>query len=222
MWHQRIERNINSGISKVDKTTLSNIYHVSEYCSEIQRHMQTEQNLTKPFPFYMKSQTKGFNENLRAEIIDWIIRVHQKFRLWSETLFITINLLDRYLSIFDFPSDRIYLLCTACLFIATKYEEIYPPTMKDWIKLTQNKYTKEQIIDLEQSILFNLDFQILTTSSYRFLERYSKVAKIDTVTFFVAQFFLELSLFDSKMSQYCPGLQASAAIYTAMRVILTQ
>ena len=55
--------------------------------------------------------------------------------------------------------------------------------MKDWIKLTQNKYTNEQIIDLEQSILFNFDFQILTTSSYRVLERNPKVAKIDTVTF---------------------------------------
>lgn len=63
---------------------------------------------------------------------------------------------------------------------------------------------------------------MLTTSPYRFLERYSKVAKADSVVFFLAQFFLELALFDSKMSQYCPALQASAAIYTAMRVIITQ
>jgi hypothetical protein len=98
--------------------------------------MQVEQNLTMPFPFYMKSQTKGFNENLRAEVVNWIVRVHLKFRLWPETLFIVMNLLDRYLSIFDFPQDRIYLLAITCLFIATKYEEIYPPTMKDFLKLT--------------------------------------------------------------------------------------
>jgi hypothetical protein len=76
MYNQRIERNIIQGISKVDKTTLSNIYHVSEYCSEIQRNMQLEQNLTMPFPFYMKSQSKGFNENLRAEVVNWLVRSH--------------------------------------------------------------------------------------------------------------------------------------------------
>ena len=96
-----------------------------------------------PFPFYMKSQTKGFNENLRAEVINWIMRVHLKFRLWPETLFIVINLMDRYLSIFDFPSDRIYLLAVACLLVATKYEEIYPPTVKDFLKITHNKFTRE-------------------------------------------------------------------------------
>lgn len=41
---------------------------------------------------------------------------------------------------------------------------------------------------------------MLTTSSYRFLERYSKVAKADSVVFYLGQFFLELALFDSKMS----------------------
>jgi hypothetical protein len=61
-------------------------------------------------------------------------------------------------------------------------------------------------MDLEGSILSSLDFAVLTTSSYRFLERYSKVAKTDTVTFHLAQFFIELALFDSKMSQYCPAL----------------
>ena len=59
------------------------------------------------------------------------------------------------------------------------------------------------------------------TSSYRFLERYSKVAKADSVTFFLSQYLLELALLDSKMNQYPPSLQASAALYVAMRVSLT-
>jgi hypothetical protein len=60
-----------------------------------------------------------------------------------------MNLFDRYLSIFDYPAERIYLLAVTCLHIATKYEEIYPPTVKDYIKFTHNKFTREQIMDLE-------------------------------------------------------------------------
>lgn len=59
------------------------------------------------------------------------------------------------------------------------------------------------------------------SSSYRFLERYSKIAKADSVVFFLAQYLLELALLDSKMNQYPPSVQASAALYVAMRVILT-
>ena len=44
--------------------------------------------------------------------------------------------------------------------IATKFEEIYPPTTKDFAVLTDNAYTKEEIIQMEQSILTALDFEI--------------------------------------------------------------
>ena len=48
------------------------------------------------------------------------------------------------------------LVGVAALLIATKYEEIYPPTVKDFIYLTDNTYTKSQILKMEESILFNL------------------------------------------------------------------
>ena len=110
------------------------------------------------------------------------------------------------------------LVGVAALLIATKYEEIYPPTVKDYIYLTDNTYTRQQILQTEQSILFSLQFDIQQTSSYRFLERYSKIAKADSVTFYLAQYLLELALLDSKMNQYKPSLLASTAIYVAIRV----
>ena len=71
---------------------------------------------------------------------------------------------------------------------------------------------------MEFNILFALEFDMQQTSPYRFLERYSKIAKSDSVTFYLAQYLLELALLDSKMNQYRPSLLASAAIYVAMRV----
>lgn len=60
--------------------------------------MQKTENETQPDPTYMQKQS-GINENVRAILIDWLINVHLKFKLLTETLFITVNLIDRYLSI---------------------------------------------------------------------------------------------------------------------------
>ena len=155
---------------------------------------------------------------MRAILVDWIISVHAKFKLLPETLFLTINLIDRYFSIFQVEKSEVQLVGVAALLISTKYEEIYPPTVKDFMYLTDNTYSRAQILQMERKILFNLDFDIQQTSSYRFLERYSKIAKTDSPTFFLAQYLLELALLDSKMNQYKPSLLASTAIYVALRV----
>jgi len=72
------------------------------------------------------------------------------------------------------------------MLVATKYEEIYPPLLKDFAFISDNHCTAEQILEMEKKILFELDFDLQLTSSYRFLERFSKLAKIDTVTFFLS------------------------------------
>lgn len=86
------------------------------------------------------------------------------------------------------------------LLIVTKYEEIYPPVLKDFIYMAENKYTADQIIDMEKKILFELDFDLSLCTAYRFLERFGKLAKLDNVSFFLSQYMLELGLLDSKMS----------------------
>lgn len=98
------------------------------------------------------------------------------------------------------------LVGIAALLIATKYEEIYPPTVKEFIYLTDDTFTRKEVLEMERKILFNIEFGITETSSLRFLERYSKIAKADSVIFFLSQYLLELALLDSKMNQYLPSL----------------
>lgn len=101
----------------------------------------------------MKRQPE-VNENVRAILIDWILNVHLKFKLLPETLYITINLIDRFLSIQNIEKDRVQLLGISALLIASKYEEIYPPTVKDFVYISKNSFTTSQILDMETQILF--------------------------------------------------------------------
>lgn len=90
----------------------------------------------------------------------------------------------------------------AALLTVTKYEEIYPPLLKDFVFIADNTYTAEEILEMEKDILFSLDFDLSLTTGFRFLERFSKVAKLDKVSFFLSEYMLELGLLDSKMSQF--------------------
>lgn len=56
------------------------------------------------------------------------------------------------------------------MLIATKYEEIYAPEVKDFVFISDNAYTSEQILAMEYNILKILNFNITTPSSYRFVE----------------------------------------------------
>lgn len=67
----------------------------------------------------------------RAFLVEWIIDVHRKFRLKAETLYTTVYVIDRYLSLKQIKKTQLHILGVSALLIATKYEEIYPPDMKD-------------------------------------------------------------------------------------------
>ncbi len=88
------------------------------------------------------TKQSDINGEMRKILIDWLIKVHLKFKLLSETLFMTIALIDRYLDRAKVNREHLQLVGVASLFISCKYEEIYPPQTKDFVEITDNTYTK--------------------------------------------------------------------------------
>lgn len=68
--------------------------------------------------------------------------MHAKFKLLPETLFIAINLVDRYMNLHKVEKEQVQLIGVTAMLIASKYEEIYPPSVKDFVYMTKNAYTK--------------------------------------------------------------------------------
>lgn len=107
------------------------------------------------------------------------------------------------------------------MLIACKYEEIYPPIVKDFVYITDNAYTKEDILEMERMMLQSLDFDIQITSSYRFLQRFTKIMKVDSLVFNLSQYLLELALVSYKMSKYKSSNIAASALYLSLKMIKT-
>ena len=85
----------------------------------------------------------------------------------------TVNLIDRYLEKVIVSKENLQLVGVSAMLIACKYEEIWPPLIKDYIHISDKAYNKEQIIEMETSMLEQLDFNVNFVSSQTFLERFS-------------------------------------------------
>lgn len=71
-------------------------------------------------------------------MIDWIIQIHYNFKLLPESLYLTVNIIDRYFAKNQVNKGEVQLIGVSSMLIATKYEEIYPPLLKDFVFITDN------------------------------------------------------------------------------------
>lgn len=64
---------------------------------------------------------------MRGMLIAWLVEVHLKFKLLPDTLFITVNLIDRYTELVQLKRTDYQMVGVTAMLIASKYEEIHPP-----------------------------------------------------------------------------------------------
>ena len=140
-------------------------------------------------PLYLGKVQNEIKDTSRAFLVEWIIDVHRKFRLMPETLYVTVYIIDKFLSLEQIKKQELHLLGVTALLISTKYEEIYPPELKDLLNVSENKFSRAEVLKMETKILSSLEFNFMYPSSLRFLERYRKissVAQYDEQIFFFA------------------------------------
>lgn len=163
-------------------------------------------------------QQTDINEKMRAILIDWLVDVNVKFRLLPETLFLTINLIDRYLTKVKASRNKLQLVGVSSLLIACKFEEIYPPSLKEFVAICDRAYDAKEILEMEAHILLSLDFELTHTSSLRFLDRYSQVAEIDQKAYFFARYLLETVLLEYSLLKFKNSLLAAGAIFLVNKI----
>ena len=151
--------------------------------------------------------------------MDWLVDVHLKYKLLPETLFICVNLIDRYSAKSLIKRKDYQLVGVTCMLIAAKYEEIYPPYVDNFVYITDHAYRREQIIDKEREILEELQFDITFVTQFRLLQRYAKIARSSEAAFMVAQYTLELSLVEVAMNRWRPDVLACSAIYIGNKIL---
>ena len=210
----------------IDRADARNPQCVPEYVNDIYAYWRKVEPLYRPSPHYMTHQDSNgkklqqdINEKMRAILIDWLVEVHLKFKLLPETLFLTVNLIDRFLAKKPVTRKNLQLVGVSAMLIASKYEEIWAPEVKDFVYISDKAYTRDQILAMEKYMLNALKFKMTVPTPYHFLQRWKKAGGVvDRTTEQLAHFLVEITLPDYTALQYTGSLVATAAVYTALRI----
>jgi len=165
---------------------------------------------------YMDQQ-KDINKKMRSILVDWLVEVHHRFKLQPLTLWLCINILDRYLMKMPTHRQKLQLVGVSALLISCKYEEIYPPEVSDCIYITDNAYERDELLKMESQILIALDYQIFVPTGYHFLSRYLNCISASDRLRHLASYYAERNLQEFDMLSVKPHRFAAAAIYAALR-----
>ncbi|KAA0154165.1 hypothetical protein FNF27_07528 [Cafeteria roenbergensis] len=209
-----------AGVLEADAAHSHDPQYFTDYVNEIHDHYRSVEERKTARHGYMAHQT-DVNAKMRAILVDWLLEVHFKFKLLPETLYLTVNIIDRYLERKPVVRTKLQLVGVTAMLVASKYEEIYPPEVKDFVFITSNAYSHEEILDMEARMLNALRFEVTVPTAWIFLGRYCKVAMLDTRTKLLAQYYVERCLQEYDMLRFLPSLQASAAVHAAMRTLGT-
>jgi cyclin B len=205
----------------IDAATAGDPQFVAEYARDIYGMMSREEVAFLPQPDYLDAQV-DINAKMRAILIDWLVEVHMKYKLKTETLFLAVNLIDRFLSKRSIARKKLQLVGVTGMLIAAKFEEIYPPEVRDFVYITDKAYTKEEILQMEVLMLTVLEFSINCPTVCHFFERYHRANRCSEQHRHLLQYVLELTLPDFKMLRYAPSHLAAAATLLSNKLLKKQ
>ena len=123
---------------------------------------------------------------MRAILVSWLVEVHSKYDLRPETLYITVNMVDRYCEKRRVPRAEYQLLGVTAMFIACKYEEITPPKIAEFVDISDHTYSKQAMLRQEFHILRELSYDITFPTTFRFLERFSNLVGVSPEVYSLA------------------------------------
>ena len=198
---------------------LKNPQEVDEYFDDILNYFKQEESKFLPKANYMEYQS-DINEKMREILFDWLIEVHKKFKLSENTLYITGNLIDRFTEKKpELKRTKYQLLGVSAMFIASKYNEIYSPESKDYSYITDDAFTKKEVVEMEMEILKELNYTITFPTQYNFLEIFRKLLNMDDKSFHLSLYCIDICFINYKMIKYKPSFLAAASCLLSFKLL---
>nr|XP_009681424.1 PREDICTED: G2/mitotic-specific cyclin-B3 [Struthio camelus australis] len=201
-------------VEDIDKEQLGDPYASAEYAKEIFDYMR-EREEKFVLPNYMEKQP-DISGDMRAILVDWMVEVQENFELNHETLYLAVKLVDHYLVEVVSMRDKLQLIGSTAILIASKFEERCPPCVDDFLYICDDAYKREELIAMEMSILRTLKFDINIPIPYRFLRRFAKCARANMETLTLARFLCEMTLQEYDYVRESPSKLAASCLLLAL------
>ncbi|KAI9317552.1 cyclin-like protein [Dichotomocladium elegans] len=195
---------------------------VAEYEDEIFAHLRETEMETLPNPCYTSDDPNEteITWTMRDVLIDWVVEIHFLFQLLPETLFLAVNVIDRFLSKQRVSVERLQLIGVTALLIATKFEEVSSPQLKAFLLMTgDSSLTEEDLITAEELVLKVLEYKICYSNPLNFLRRASKTGPYDPHCRMLSKYLMEISCVDHRFVGIPPSKVAAASLWLAQKML---
>ncbi|CAD5190679.1 unnamed protein product [Musa acuminata subsp. malaccensis] len=225
-----------NGLDFIDiDTDLGNPQMCCTYAPEIYTYLLAAELIRRPVSDFMETLQRDVTESMRGILIDWLVEVSEEYKLVPDTLYLTVYMIDQFLSQNYIERQRLQLLGITCMLIASKYEEICTPRVEQFCLITDNTYTKAEVLKMESQVLSYLGFQLSVPTTKTFLRyqsfnmkltptiicrRFLRAAhasnKAPSLTLgYLANYLAELTLLEYSFIKFLPSVIAASAVFLA-------
>ncbi|XP_061981160.1 cyclin-A2-4-like [Populus nigra] len=192
----------------------------SLYAADIYNNLRVAELVRRSLPTFMETVQQDITQIMRGILVDWLIEVSEEYKLVPDTLYLTVYLIDWFLSENYIERHRLQLLGITCMLIASKYEEICPPHVEEFCFITDNTYTSIEVLKMETQVLNFFGFQIIAPTAKTFLRRFLRAAQASYKNpsyelEFLADYLAELTLVDYSFLNFLPSVIAASSVFLA-------
>ncbi|KAM0831620.1 hypothetical protein ACQ4PT_065414 [Festuca glaucescens] len=189
---------------------------IASYLEDIDSYMRSLEELRRPRDYM--PETEGVTPAWRAVVVDWLVVVADGFNFPADTLHLAVSYVDRFLSVGVIVRKELQLLGVAAMLLVAKYESaIYVQEVEDYIYITNEIYTKQQVVKMESDILNLLKFEMASPTARTFLRRYIATCRQGDARKleFLCSYLADLSLLDYDCTKFKPSVVAAACLFVA-------
>lgn len=193
----------------------------SMYAHEIYNNLRALELIRRPNSDFMEKVQRDVTQSMRGVLVDWLVEVSEEYKLVADTLYLTVYLIDSFLSQHYIERQKLQLLGITCMLISSKYEEMCAPSVEEFCFITDNTYKKSEVVKMEGQVLNELNFQFSAPTTKTFLRRFVKAAQasIQNPSFeleFLANYLAELTLIDYNFLVFVPSNVAASVVFLAI------
>ncbi|XP_048752199.2 G2/mitotic-specific cyclin-B-like [Ostrea edulis] len=202
------------------KNKLGGSFNSPDYAEDIYEYLQyLERRFIYPENFL--NNNGEVTPQMRSILTDWFIQVQVHQELSQQTLHLTVELVDRFLTYQKIPLNTFQLVGITCLLIAAKYHERFAPEVQTLCYLTDNTYNKEQVLRMERQILRAIDFDLSVVDVTVFMDKILQIeSDLAKEMRQLTKYILDLTLISDEFVYSVPSLMASSAICLARKILV--
>jgi hypothetical protein len=185
---------------------------------EVYRFMRKAEGSNIPSP-QLFSHQENITPRMRTTVVDWIIDVHRKMQMHTDTLWLTVMLIDQYLTSKSIPKTQFQRLACAAVVIAAKSGEQNPPSLRELVELADRSFSVGALSRMEADLFATVHFHVDPILPSMFLKRFLRLANADVELMMLAHFLAEVALLETELIGTLPSILAAAALCLALALL---